>query len=425
MEQVSDNIVVTGIGLECSLGHNPEELWSQISIGNSKVREVDLFNIESYRCKNACIIDNDELKSQIEEYLIPVLKEDVDAIIEKYDRASIILLLASFKALADSGLESNDNLTGISLGSTLGNLTSFENFMASFIDNEEKIDDNKLHLIQRYPWHYNIRLISDTLGIKGPFYKSSNACASSTYAIGIGIDMLQSGQCKAVLAGGYDTLNQMVYSGFQKLNNMSKDVCRPFSKERTGLILGEGAGIILLEREEDAIKRGAKIYAKLNGYALNCDSQHITCPDTSGNTVSKLVNLALSKAKIDKDSVDYINAHGTASKANDVTEVRGIKKVFGTRVPMSSSKSMLGHTLGASGVLESIISILAILKKQLPPTANFLSCEEEFDLDFVRNESREVDLTTVVSNNFAFGGNNASLIIQKYQTDQESASMQN
>ena len=247
----------------------------------------------------------------------------------------------------------------------------------------------------------------------------ANACASGTNAIGHGFDCIRSGRYERVLTGGYDGLSELVFVGFDSLQASTPERCRPFDRERTGLVLGEGAAILLLENFDSAQARGAKIVAELMGYGISTDNHHLTQPDPSGSGPRQAMEGALQSAKISAVEIDYINAHGTATPFNDAAEGKAIADLF-DGVALSSTKGMMGHSLGAAGAVEAIFCLLALQYQFLPANINFRLPDEDVDLDIVANEARSAKLGAVLSNSFGFGGTNASIVLQKFHLRQSS-----
>ena len=252
----------------------------------------------------------------------------------------------------------------------------------------------------------------EVFGISAPCQVIANACASGTNAIGHAFDCIRSGRYQRVLAGGYDALSELVFVGFDSLQASTPEKCRPFDAGRTGMVLGEGAALLALENLETAKARGAKILAEITGYGISTDNHHLTQPDPSGIGPRQAMEQALRSANLQADAIDYINAHGTATAFNDAAEGTAISEVL-PDVPMSSTKSMMGHSLGAAGAIEAVISILALQHQFLPPNINFRTGDPALRLNLVANEARDAPIRAVLSNSFGFGGTNASVIIQK------------
>ena len=243
------------------------------------------------------------------------------------------------------------------------------------------------------------------------------ACSSGATAIGYARDLIRNKTAKVIIAGGTEPLSRITYASFNSLKAVDKEYCKPFDKNRQGLSLGEGAGIMILESLSHAQSRSARIYGEVLGYGVSCDSYHMTAPDPEASGAVRCMNAALQDAEVHHSLVNYVNAHGTATPANDLMETRGIKKVFGQRayeIPVSSTKSMTGHTLGASGAIEGVASVLGIVHQFIPPTIHQTEPDPECDLDYVTEGSRKADLSIVLSNSFAFGGNNTSITFGRF-----------
>jgi 3-oxoacyl-[acyl-carrier-protein] synthase II len=259
--------------------------------------------------------------------------------------------------------------------------------------------------------------------LEGPNFTTSSACSSSAFAIALGYDAIKSGRADMMIVGGADSIiNKEEIEGFNEIyalsvqNDKPEKASCPFSKNRDGFVIGEGAGIMILESEESAKKRGAKIYAELADYAFTNESYNIMAPKPDGEGMADTMETALQNAGISKDEVGYINAHGTSTMLNDMYETMAIKKVFGDKayhIPVSSTKSMTGHTIGAAGAIEGVLSVLAIHDGIVPPTINYDEPDPELDLDYVPNKARKQDIKVALSNSFAFGGHNASLVFKK------------
>jgi 3-oxoacyl-[acyl-carrier-protein] synthase II len=240
----------------------------------------------------------------------------------------------------------------------------------------------------------------------------ANACASGTNAIGHAFQLVRAGIHRRVICGGYDAISELVFVGFDSLQASTPEKIRPFDAQRSGLVLGEGAAALALENWDDARKRGACIVAEITGYGVATDNFHLTQPNPSGIGPRLAMQRALDDAQCDKELIDYINAHGTATTFNDATEGTAISQLFGSRVPVSSTKSMMGHSLGAAGAIEAVFSILALREQFLPPNINYTTPDHSWALNIVANEARAAKVRAAMSNSFGFGGTNASLILQ-------------
>jgi 3-oxoacyl-[acyl-carrier-protein] synthase II len=253
----------------------------------------------------------------------------------------------------------------------------------------------------------------EALGISSPCQVIANACASGTNAIGHGFQCIRSGRYDRVLTGGYDALSELVFVGFDSLQASTPDKCRPFDRERNGMVLGEGAAVLMLEEMESAVTRGATILAEVLGYGISTDNHHLTQPDPSGIGPRRAMEEALACAKLESSAVDYINAHGTATPFNDAAEGAALAQLFGDRVAVSSTKGMMGHSLGAAGAIEAVVCLLAMQNDLLPPNIHFRQGDETVGLDIVANKARTKPVRTTLSNSFGFGGTNASIVMQR------------
>lgn len=268
--------------------------------------------------------------------------------------------------------------------------------------------------IANYPPQKPVIDAHETFGISAPCEVIANACASGTNAIGHAFECVRSGRYERVLSGGYDAISELVFVGFDSLQASTPEKCRPFDRDRSGMVLGEGAAILALENLDSAQRRGATILAELIGYGISTDNFHLTQPNPSGIAARRAMEDALASAGISAAAVDYINAHGTATPLNDAAEGKAIRELFGNTA-VSSTKSMMGHSLGAAGAIEAIVCLLALQQQFLPPNINFRAPDEDVDLAIVANESRSAALHTALSNSFGFGGANASIVMQKFE----------
>jgi 3-oxoacyl-[acyl-carrier-protein] synthase II len=250
-------------------------------------------------------------------------------------------------------------------------------------------------------------------GFSAPSQIIANACASGTNSIGHAFGLIRAGRHQRILCGGYDAISELVYVGFDSLQASTSEKIRPFDKTRTGLVLGEGAAVLALEDLESAQKRGAPILAEVTGYGLSTDNHHLTQPHPSGIGPRLAMERALTSARRRAEQVDYINAHGTATTFNDATEGLAISQIFGGGTPVSSTKSMMGHSLGAAGAIEAVFCVLALQHQFLPPNINYQEADPSWSVNIVANEAREARVSCVVSNSFGFGGTNASIILEK------------
>lgn len=409
-------VVVTGIGAITPIGNNVEETWKGIEEKKCGIDNITLFDASTFKTKlDAEVKDYDALK-----YF------DVKQS-RRLDRSSQFAIIAAREAFKDSNIsKENTNLerVGIFVSSGIGGLRTIQ----------EQCETNCLKSHSRVsPMFIPMSIanmpagnISIELGLKGESMSIVTACASSTHAIGEAYRTIKHGYEDCILAGGTEaSICEVGIAGFENMKALSNSEDKnrasiPFDKERNGFVMGEGAGVIVLEELEHAKKRNAKIYAEVIGYGASSDAYHITSPCPDGEGGARAIERAIIDANINAKDIDYINAHGTSTHLNDLTETLAIKQVFkenSKNVMISSSKGNIGHLLGAAGAVEAIISIKAIEQSFVPPTINYKEKDEECDLDIVPNEGRKKDLNIVMSNSLGFGGHNASIILKKYSND--------
>ena len=402
MRDAFKKVVITGLGSISSLGHNTDEFWSGLCMGRSGIRPF--VNIQTERLSTK--VGAEVINYSPEDYIPP--KQ-----LPLFDRFSQFAFIAGKEAIADASL-SQDELHSAAavLGTCLGAEHTYEESYCSLYE-KGKSRVHPLTAPKGMP-SAAVSQVSIQFGIHGPVFAVCSACSSAAHAIIQAHMMIQNGLVDVAIAGGSEApLSLVLIKSFEGLRALSKDTCRPFSYDRDGLVLGEGAGVVVLESLEHATRRGADIYAELSGYGMSSDAGHVTAPSVNG--ISQAISSALSFAKVNPADVDYINAHGTGTKANDVAETEAINNVFGAdagNIAVSSTKSMHGHTLGAAGGLELVATVKAIKSGVVPPTINFTKPGEECNLDYVPNKAREMEIDTALSNSFAFGGLNAVLVVR-------------
>jgi nodulation protein E len=394
-------VAVTGIGSISSLGHDVGEIWAALQAGKSGIAPITQAPINEVNIKIAAEVKNyDETKRFDDRELLV------------YDRYTQFALIAAKEAMTDSGVDFKKDAalgleTAVIIASGVGGWGTIDQAFYSL----HKLGRARAHplTIPRMMISAAASQISMKYGLKGPAFCISSACSSSNHAIGEAYWMIRTGRAKAALAGGSEAeISLTSQRSWESLRVMASDTCRPFSKDRKGMVIGEGAGILVLERLDDAKKRGAKIYCEMAGYGLSADAGDIVMPDADG--AARALRQALQSAELAPDGVDYINAHGTGTQLNDATEVKAIKSVFGgaaKRLMVSSTKSMHGHALGAASALEAVATVKAIQDGVVPPTANYLGPEPDCDLDHVPNTARKAKIRAALSNSLAFGGLNA------------------
>jgi 3-oxoacyl-[acyl-carrier-protein] synthase II len=396
-------VVITGLGVISSIGIGWQEFWDNLLKGKSGISSVSSFDTTNHFTHNG-----GEVKYFKAEEFIPI------DLLKSINRSTQMALAATDLAIRDSALrldEIRNHAVGVSFGTTLGDAQTIEDIDDSLVNNKPV---NK-NLILQTPTYSAPSYVAKKYEVKGPTFMFTTACASGNYAICHGYDLIKLKRADIILAGASDAFSRIEYTGFNQLSAVAPDKCQPFDKKRKGMIVAEGAGILILESLDNALKRNAHIYAEILGYGLSCDAQHMTQPSIEG--VSQCMIKAMHEANINRDDVDYISAHGTGTLANDRTECAAIKEVFGIRykkIPISSIKSMLGHTMGAASALESITCCLAIKNNIIPPTINFETPDPECDIDCVPNKARHQVVNIALNNAYAFGGNNASLVVNKF-----------
>jgi len=402
-------IVITGLGTLNSIANNAADFALALQAGVCGIKKLDLFDTTEFRSQIG-----GQIKNFIARDYIPV-----DFPIKRMSRADMLSFAATLEALRDAGLYplpgSLKEEMGVAIGGGSGGLLEAESFYMELLKKgAAKARFSKLSTIYCAS---SADRIASGLGLSGPKTTFMTACSAGATALGYARDLILSGQAAIMLAGGVEPMCRITYAAFNALKSVDPDVCRPFDKNRAGLSLGEAAAIMVLEPLDAAINRGARIYGELLGYGVTCDSFHMTSPDEKASGAVRSMQAALKDSGLAIEDIDYINAHGTATPVNDVTETKAIKEVFGKRaylIPVSSTKSMHAHTLGAAGALEGIVSMLALLHGFVPPTINYQDSDPQCDLDYVTSGFRKANLRNVLSNSFAFGGNNTTVIFGRY-----------
>jgi 3-oxoacyl-[acyl-carrier-protein] synthase II len=406
-------VAVTGLGTITPLGIGTEESWGPLIKGESGIGEVTRFDASDFPARITGEVKGFEPSDYME-------KKDV----KKMDTFIHYAIAAAQMAMDDSGLkitEDNAEKVGVMVGAGMGGLPAIEKYYDAYLKGgPRKISPFfiPMTIINLAAGH-----ISITYGAKGPNSSVVTACATGTHAIGDAFKIIQRGDADAMIAGGSESvICPLAFGGFGSAKALStrnddpQRASRPFDSERDGFVIGEGAGILVLEELEAAKKRGAHIYGEIVGYGMSGDAYHMTSPSIGGEGAARCMSLSLKDAGIDASEVDYINAHGTSTPAGDAGETMAIKKVFGDhayKLAVSSTKSMIGHLLGAAGAVEAIFSLLAIDRGEIPPTINYENPDPECDLDYVPNSSRKADVNVAMSNSFGFGGTNATLVFKK------------
>ncbi len=404
---MSRRVVVTGLGVVTPVGVGLDESWAALLAGESGFRPVESFDTSRHTVQVGAEVRG----FRAEEHLRTL---DPDTL----GRASQLAVAAARMAFADSGLEPSafePRRAGVAMGTTSGEPCEVERLTDALIAGEaERVGGE---FISRYPCHRISEHVASELGLAGPNMMIPTACAAGNYAIGHAFDLLRLGRAELMLAGGADCFSRITYTGFARLGAIAPERVQPFDVDRQGMIPGEGAGVLVLEPLERARERGARIYAEVAGCGISCDAHHMTAAHPEG--AARAMARALEDSGRRPDEVGYISAHGTGTPTNDRLETSAVKRVFGDaayRVPMSSIKSMIGHTMGAASAIEAMVCALAVATDRIPPTANFEQPDPECDLDCVPNEAREQPVEVAMNNAYAFGGNNASVIFEKIES---------
>ena len=398
-------VVVTGLGIASSVGIGKDEFWKAIINGKSGISKVASFDTSDFRCHFAGEINNFNPEDFIARRKINF-----------FGRTSQLAIAAASLALEDANCSIkniNQKKTGVIMGTTMGERPMQESIDDWVVKGVDKV--SKMKILQSSANNISAN-VSIYFKLNGPNYLIPTACAAGNYAIGYGFDLISKGDLDCAVVGGADAFSKLAFSGFHRIYAMAPEKCQPFDKNRRGMLVGEGAAILILEPLESAIKRNSEIYAEIIGYGLSCDAYHMTASDSDG--IEKVMLKALKDADVRKDEVDYISAHGTGTQSNDKNECAAIKKVFKDQyktIPVSSIKSMLGHPMGAASAIEALACCLSVKEDIIPPTINFETKDPACDIDCVPNKAKIKRVNIALNNGFAFGGNNSCLAIKKFQ----------
>jgi len=408
-------VVITGLGAITPIGNTLSQYWEGLLSGRNGIAPITFFNAEKHDCRFA-----GEVKGfDPHEYL-----DRKEA--KRMDRFSQFGVCASLQAIADSKLiidDLNAEQVGVMIGTGIGGLKVLEDQQTIYLDRGP--GRCSPFMIPMMIGNMAAGLTAIQTGAKGPNSCTVTACAAGSNAVGEAFRLIQMGYAQAMICGGTEAaITPLGLAGFAAARALStrnddpEHACRPFDRDRDGFVMGEGAGILILEELQCALSRGARIYGEIVGYAMTCDAYHMTSPVPGGAGAARAIQLALKDANITPDQVSYINAHGTSTKANDSTETTAIKTALGEsayKVAISSTKSMTGHLLGGSGGIEAVATALAVANDQIPPTINLENPDPDCDLDYVPNQSRAQKVDVALSNSFGFGGHNVTLVFKKYQ----------
>lgn len=409
-------VVVTGLGIVSALGTGKDIFWENITAGKNGIADITLFDASALPSRFA---------AEVKDFNPEGFMDRKDA--RRRDRNIQFAVAAAKMAWEDSGLnlsKEDPYRIGTLIGSGIGGIATFENNHAAYLSKGYK--GVSPFFIPMLISNMASGTISIDLGLRGPSYAVVSACATSTHTIGVAVDTIRIGKADVVLAGGTEAaITPAAVSGFCALHALSTrnddpaHASRPFDKQRDGFIMGEGAAVLVLESLEHALARQAEIYAILAGSAATADAHHITAPDPEGLGAAMAMRLALQDAELKPEDVDYINAHGTSTPLGDPAEIKAIKKVFGEhsyKLAVSSTKSMIGHALGATGALETAICVFALKNGIIPPTINYEYPDPDCDLNIVPNTAVRQNIKVAVNNSFGFGGQNSVLVLKKYES---------
>lgn len=415
-----NQVVITGLGVVTPIGIGVKDFCEGLMAGRNGIAKVTHFDVTDFRSKLAA-----EVKDfQVEEWIDKKSARRMDRFIQ-------FAIASSAMAIEDAGLESlsfDKNRAGVIIGSGIGGSQTIEDGYSTI----QEHGPQKLNpfLVSRLLINMASCMVSIKYGLKGPLSALSVACSTGSNAIGDAFRILQRGDADIMLAGSSEAcITPLSYGGFcaaraMTPNDCAENACRPFDKNRDGFVMGEGAGIVVLENLEHALKRGARIYAEIAGYGNTADAYHFTAPEPGGDGMIRVMQAALQDAGMDAEKIGYINAHGTSTVLNDKCESVAIKKVFGQHtktLKVSSIKSMIGHLMAAAGSVEFVSTVMSVFTGMIPPTINHKEPDADCSLDYVTNGAESLDLNAAMSNSFGFGGGNACLIIKKYKEINENS----
>lgn len=411
---IRKRVVVTGVGAITPIGNTPTEYWEGLLLGKNGIGEITLFDASRHDCRFAGEVKNFDPHNYMDR------KEA-----KRMDRFAQFGVSAAKQALADARFIINDlnaEQVGVMIGSGIGGLRVMEEQQTVYLNRGP--DRCSPFMVPMMIANMAAGLTAIQVGAKGPNSCAVTACAAGSNAIGDAFRLVQGGYAQAMICGGCEAaITPLSMAGFAACKALSfrnddpAHASRPFDKNRDGFVMGEGAGILILEELQHALSRDAHIYAEIIGYGMTCDAYHITSPVPGGDGAARAIALALKDAGLTPELVSYINAHGTSTPANDATETAAMKRALGEhayKVAISSTKSMTGHLLGGSGGIEAVATVLAIANDKMPPTINLQNPDPDCDLDYIPNASRAASVEVALSNSFGFGGHNVTLVFRKY-----------
>jgi len=397
-------VVITGIGVVSPIGTGKSVFWDGLLAGKSGIRPVTSFDTSAFPVHIGAEVIDFDAKDHLE-------RQKPEAM----GRASQMAIGAARLAIADARIDLNTldrSRVGVSMGTTSGEPL----FVEHYNDAKKNGQTTPAETFGRYPCHVIPAHLAIEFGLNGPAMMIPNACAAGNYAIGYAFDLIRAGRVDMMLAGGADAFSRIPYMGFARLGAIAPERCQPFDKNRKGMVPGEGAAVLTLEPLDAALARGATVYAEVLGYGASCDSHHMTAAHPQADGAIRAMSVAITQSGLTTDAIDYISAHGTGTPTNDRVESLAVRTLFGERaplVPMSSIKSMLGHTMGAASAIEALACALALHTGWIPPTINHEDPDPDCGLDVVPNKARKTDPKVALNNAYAFGGNNASLCLAR------------
>jgi len=399
---MNDRVVITGLGVVSSIGIGWQEFWQNLLAGRSGISPVTSFDTTNHFTHNG-----GEVKNFRPEEFMP--REHLS----RMNRAAQMAIASTKLAMQDAGLDAEAlaaQRVGVSHGTTFGAIQTIE-LVNDALLGKHAID---ARLSAQLLTHSVPSALASEFNLTGPQAMLATACAAGNYALGYGYDLIRLGRADMMVVGASDPFSRIAFTGFNQFKAVAPEKCQPFDKNRKGMMVAEGAGALILEKLENALRRGAPVYGEIAGYGVSCDAHHMTASSVDG--VADCMRKALREAGCSPDDIDYISAHGTGTPTNDKNECAAIKEVFGDRyktIPTSSIKSMLGHAMGAASAIEAITCALVVKNDMMPPTINYETPDPECDIDCVPNQARKHTVNVALNNSYAFGGNNASLVVKK------------
>ncbi len=399
-------VVITGLGVVSPIGNSVPAFWNSLLEGKDGTKEITVFDPSPYRIKIAAEVSGLDPEDHFSKKEIRRLS--------RCDQFGVVAFREAWKSAHLDRDPIDKNRVGVVLGAGSGGILSVEKYFRDFYQGLKRPSPS---LLISYSLATTTDLVAIESGLKGPRNTTATVCSSSSVSLGVAYEMIQMGMADVMVSGGSDSLCEVSFSGFSSLKLVDPESCKPFDKRRQGLVIGEGAGILILEELEHAIKRNAPIHSEFLGYGICADAYHLTSPEPNGEGVERVIRIALAQAGISPGEVDTINAHGTATPFNDIAETRGVKRVFDERakeIPISGIKSMVGHCLGSAGGIEAVATVLTLKNGAIPPTIHYEVPDPLCDLNYTPNHSIRRDVKIGISNSFAFGGNNACLVFKKF-----------